>query len=354
MTSRSGPFRPVNQRPTPGQLVGRTLSITVVVAIALFITSWLLPDFHIDRFRDALLAGLVMGLFNALVWPALSFVLVPLSVYTLGAANLVVNALLTWAVLDSLPGVRVDGFWAAMLVALIATVIATLLATALALDDDAWYDQRMSRFARRRRGTTETDVPGVVFVQIDGLSEPVLHVALASGDVPTLHRWIDDGEHHIRGWQTEWSSQTGVSQCGILHGSTADMPAFRWVEKDTGEVIVSNHPKSAAEIERRHSDGAGLLAHNGSSYGNLFTGDAGRAVLTMSVAGAKKEGRAGKGYGQYFSRPANADPNACRLLRGDCAGASGATRPDTTRCRAPSEPQLDVRAPPGVHHDHQP
>ncbi len=306
MTSRSGPFRSANLRPTPGQLIGRTLSITAVVAIALFITSWLLPDFQINRFRDALLAGLVMGLFNALVWPALSFVLVPLSVYTLGVANLAVNALLTWAVLDSLPGVRVDGFWAAMLVALIATVIATLLATALALDDDAWYDERMARIARRRRGTTETDVPGVVFVQIDGLSEPVLRVALASGDVPTLHRWLDDGQHHVVGWRTEWSSQTGVSQCGILHGSTVDMPAFRWVEKDTGEVIVSNHPKSAAEIERRHSDGAGLLAHNGSSYGNLFTGDAGRAVLTMSVAGTKKEGRAGKGYGQYFSRPSNA------------------------------------------------
>ena len=335
-TNDGGPFRPASQRPTPGQLIGRTLSITAVVAIALFITSWLLPDFQINRFRDALLAGLVMGLFNALVWPALSFVLVPLSVYTLGAANLVVNALLTWAVLDSLPGVRVDGFWAAMLVALIATVIATLLATALALDDDAWYDQRMARFARRRRGTTTSEVPGVVFVQIDGLSEPVLRVALASGDVPTLHRWLDDGQHHIVGWRTEWSSQTGVSQCGILHGSTVDMPAFRWVEKDTGEVIVSNHPKSAAEIERRHSDGAGLLAHNGSSYGNLFTGDAGRAVLTMSVAGTKKEGRAGKGYGQYFSRPSN----AIRTLVGSFAEIVRERRAQRDQMRRNVEPRV--------------
>jgi len=306
MSSETRTLRPAAQRPTAAQLVGRTLSITVVVAVALMITSWLLPNFEIARFRDSLLAGLVMGLFNALVWPALSIVLVPLSVYTLGLANLAVNALLTWLVLGDLPGVRLDSFWAALLVALIATAIATLLATALALDDDAWYDERMARLARRRRGTATTDVPGVVFVQIDGLSEPVLRVALASGDVPTLHRWLDDGRHHLVGWRTEWSSQTGVSQCGILHGSTHDMPAFRWVEKDTGEVIVSNHPKSAAEIERRHSDGAGLLAHNGSSYGNLFTGDAGRAVLTMSVVGTKKEGRAGKGYGRYFSRPANA------------------------------------------------
>ncbi len=306
MKGQTGVLRPASQRPTPGQLIGRTLSITLLVAIALFVTSWLLPDFEIARFRDALLAGLVMGLVNAFVWPALSFVLVPLSVYTLGVANLAVNALFTWVVLSELPGVRLDGFGAALLVTLIATVIGTLLATALSLDDDAWYDERMARLARRRRGATTTDVPGVVFAQIDGLSEPVLRVAFASGDVPTLRRWLDDGQHHLIGWRTEWSSQTGVSQCGILHGSTDDMPAFRWVEKATGEVIVSNHPKSAAEIERRHSDGAGLLAYNGSSYGNLFTGDAERAVLTMSVAGKKKEGRAGAGYGRYFSRPSNA------------------------------------------------
>ena len=104
-------------------------------------------------------------------------------------------------------------------------------------------------------------------------------------------------------WETGWSSQTGVSQCGILHGSTVDMPAFRWIDKATGEVLVSNHPKCAAVIERAHSDGNGLLAHHGSSYGNLFSGDAERAVLTMSGAGQRKEGRTGAGYFGYFSRP---------------------------------------------------
>jgi hypothetical protein len=57
--------------------------------------------------------------------------------------------------------------------------------------------------------------------------------------VPTLHRWIRDGSHVLLPWETGWSSQTGVSQCGILHGSTLDMPAFRWIDKTTGEVIVS-------------------------------------------------------------------------------------------------------------------
>ena len=69
---------------------------------------------------------------------------------------------------------------------------------------------------------------------------------------------------------------------------------------------MSNHPKCAAAIERAHSDGNGLLAHHGSSYGNLFSGDAERAVLTMSGAGQRKEGRTGAGYFGYFSRPGQA------------------------------------------------
>ena len=142
-----------------------------------------------------------------------------------------------------------------------------------------------------------------MFVQIDGLAEAVLRRALRSGDAPTIDRWLRTGSHRLVGWETGWSSQTGVSQCGILHGSTEGMPAFRWVDKVTGEIVVSNRAASAAAIERAHSDGHGLLAHHGSSYGNLFSGDAERAVLTMSGIARRKEGRFGAGYVGYFSRP---------------------------------------------------
>ena len=133
----------------------------------------------------------------------------------------------------------------------LAAVTTDRVSTVLALDDDAWFEASMARRARRRAGDRhQTDVPGVVFVQIDGLAKPVLDRALRSGDVPTLHRWLRDGSHRLIGWETGWSSQTGVSQCGILHGSVVDMPAFRWVDKSTGAVVVSNHPASAAAIER--------------------------------------------------------------------------------------------------------
>jgi uncharacterized membrane protein YvlD (DUF360 family) len=299
--------RPASERPSVLRVVWRGAVVVVLTALALWLLAAILPGFSIDRPADALLAGLTIGVLNALVWPALAVVVVPLSVLTLGLGAIVLDALVAAVLLDALPGVELDGFWTAIAVVLGLAAITTFVDTLLAAEDDTWVDQQTARRARRRtKATTVTDVPGVVFVQLDGLAEVVLERALRSGDAPTLHRWLRDGSHRLLGWTTGWSSQTGVSQCGILHGSTVDMPAFRWVDKSTAKVVVSNRPEFAEVIERAHSDGRGLLAHHGSSYGNLFSGDAERAVLTMSGITRRKEGRLGAGYFGYFSRPQQA------------------------------------------------
>ena len=305
LTSRI--VRSAELRPSWRQVAWRSLVVTLITALALWFLAAILDGFTIDTVAQGLLAGFVVGVANAVIWPALAFLIVPLSVLTLGLGAIILNALFVAWVLELLPGVEVDGLWTSLLIVVGLVVLTAGVSTLLALDDDAWFDRRASRLARRRsRNADATDVPGVVFVQFDGVAHDVLRRALRSGDVPNLHRWLRDGTHHLVGWETGWSSQTGVSQCGILHGSTGDMPAFRWLDKSTGEIVVSNHPKSAAAIERAHSDGNGLLAHRGSSYGNLFSGDAERAVLTMSGAGRRKEGRTGAGYFGYFSRPGQA------------------------------------------------
>ncbi|MQY39722.1 hypothetical protein SRB17_77490 [Streptomyces sp. RB17] len=117
--------------------------------------------------------------------------------------------------------------------------------------------------------------------------------------------------HRLTPWRTDWSSQTGASQLGILHGSTFDVPAFRWYEKDRGEVMVCNRPTSAAELQRRailHTGDGGLLTVDGASRGNLFSGGAGEQALVLSIAARRRgrENRSRAGYFAYFSDPANA------------------------------------------------
>ncbi|HEX7290649.1 MAG TPA: alkaline phosphatase family protein, partial [Conexibacter sp.] len=98
--------------------------------------------------------------------------------------------------------------------------------------------------------------------------------------------------------------QTGACQAGILHGSNQDMPAFRWWEKEHGKAMVTNHPRDAAELERRHSNGRGLLHGDGASRANILSGDAPHSMLTMStVLDRGRHGRLGQDYFAYFASP---------------------------------------------------
>src|SRR4029453_2880348 len=66
--------------------------------------------------------------------------------------------------------------------------------------------------------------------------------------------------------------------------------------------MVSNHQKDAAELERRRSDGGGLLAAGGASRGNMFSGDAPRCSATMSTVKDRSRSSA-REYFAYFADP---------------------------------------------------
>ncbi len=106
-------------------------------------------------------------------------------------------------------------------------------------------------------------------------------------------------------WVAALPSTTPVSQAGILHGNNDNIPAFRWYEKETGGLVVANHPPDAALIESRVSDGKGLLADEGVSVSNLFSGDAAISLLTMSGMKQPKEGLGpSRSYAAFFTHPA--------------------------------------------------
>ena len=168
-------IRPAAERPAWRTVLWRGLVLTVFTAVALWLLAAILPGLSIDSGWDALLAGFVVGVANAVVWPALAFLVVPLSVLTLGLGAIILNALFVFLLLDFLPGVDIDGFWTALAVVVGLVIVTTLLSALLAIDDNSWLDQRAARQARRRlKNAVVTDVPGIVFIQLDGLSHAVL------------------------------------------------------------------------------------------------------------------------------------------------------------------------------------
>ncbi|HET7509984.1 MAG TPA: phage holin family protein [Solirubrobacterales bacterium] len=283
--------------------IRRGLFVLLLDAVILLLLSELLSGFVLDGASAALAAAAVIGLLNALVWPVLARLTLPLTVLTLGVAALVLNGLLVTVAIDLIPGAEVrhvlDGIVITIAIAAFTAAVYSLLAID---EDDAWYRNVVRRQARRRKQLVESEVPGVLFLEIDGLAHDVLLRAMQDGNAPTLARWARGGSHKLRRWETDWSSQTGACQAGLLHGSNEDMPAFRWWEKERGAAIVTNHPRDAEEIERRHSDGRGLLHADGASRANILSGDASHSMLTMSTA-LRRRRPIGRDYSAYFARP---------------------------------------------------
>jgi uncharacterized membrane protein YvlD (DUF360 family) len=284
-------------------VIVRAAVVLVLDAALLLLLSELLPGLTLDGAPAALATAGGVGLVNALVWPTLARFTLPLSVLTLGLGALVLNGALVALVIDAVPGASLRGLGTGIVVVLALTALTALSSAVLAIDEDeSWYRNVVRRQARRRARGGETDVPGVLFLEIDGLAHDVLRRALGDGNAPTLSRWVREGTHHLEAWETDWSSQTGACQAGLLHGDNHDMPAFRWWEKDRGVPIVTNHPKDAAELERRHSNGRGLLHEDGASRANILSGDAVHSMLTMSTVLHRRR-PIGRDYSAYFARP---------------------------------------------------
>jgi putative membrane protein len=105
----------------------RLLLVWILNAIALLAVAYLYPGVQVQDWKAAAIAGLVLGLVNALVKPILVVLTLPVTVLTLGLFLLVLNALLFWAVASMLPGFHVEGFWAAVLGVILYSVISWLL-----------------------------------------------------------------------------------------------------------------------------------------------------------------------------------------------------------------------------------
>jgi putative membrane protein len=94
----------------------------VVIGLLLWVVARIVPGIEIDGVGHALLAGLVLGVINALIRPLLVLLTLPITVLTLGLFLLVINALLLRLAAAIVPGMRVHGFGAAFLGALLLSI----------------------------------------------------------------------------------------------------------------------------------------------------------------------------------------------------------------------------------------
>ncbi|UGS38654.1 phage holin family protein [Capillimicrobium parvum] len=289
----------------PRLRVGRLVAAWIASAAALLLAAEIVPGAEIRSFGGAVAVAAVAGVLNAVVPPLIAALRLP---FTVAAGFLLVlgaDAVILLIAADLAPEqLHVDGFAAALGVALIAAAVSTGIGAVAGIDDDEGYTLGVARrVARRVTRPTGADEPGILFLEIDGLALPVLRRAVRDGNVPNLARWLESGSHRLLEWETDLSSQTGASQAGILLGDNEDIPAFRWVDKASRAVVSCSNPDDCAEIERRHASGIGLLAGGGTSRGNLLSGEADVALLTVSRLA--EERTPNPGYRAFLANGAN-------------------------------------------------
>jgi uncharacterized membrane protein YvlD (DUF360 family) len=276
--------------------------------VALMVAAGILPGVHIDSFWGALLVAAIVAALNAIIPPLLAALRLPLTL-VLGFLLVLIADAAILLIADALTDgvLRVDNFGWALLASLVVAAVSVVIAVLVGADDTSAI-RIAQRIARRQGVIASTDGPGIVFLEIDGLALPVLSRAMRDGNAPNMARWLADGTHRLAEWETDLSSQTGASQAGILLGSNEDISAFRWVEKETATLMTCSAPQDCAEIERRHATGIGLLVDGGASRGNLLSGEADDVILTVSRMEAEK--RSNPGYRAFL---ANGD-NVTRTL----------------------------------------
>ncbi|MET0769782.1 MAG: phage holin family protein [Solirubrobacteraceae bacterium] len=283
----------------------RMIVAWVISALALLFAAWIVPGAEVRGVGGAIIVAALVAVVNAIVPPILAALRLPFTIGIGFIAVLAADAAALLIAADVAPDeLYVDGFASALGVSILASAVSTVAGAIAGIDDDASYTYRVARRVARRTGKPiATDAPGIIFLEIDGLALPVLRRAIRDGTTPVMARWLADGSHKLMEWETDLSSQTGASQAGILLGDNHDIPAFRWVDKESGQVVTCSKPADCAAIEDSRTPGRGLLAGGGTSRGNLLSGSADAAILTVSRIGADK--RANPGYRAFLANGAN-------------------------------------------------
>ncbi|MFZ0324190.1 MAG: phage holin family protein [Actinomycetes bacterium] len=288
-----------SRRHVLGAVVSTMVSLVVGVATLLAL-AWLLPGLSVDGTAEAVGAVVLMALVGAVVRPVLRRLALHLGWAGIFLLAVFLEAVVVFIALSLAPGVTFSGLGTAFVVSLALSLTLTVSQWAQGVNQDKEFVHRAVAFARKRhRDVAESTLPGVVFVQLDGVSEPLMRWAIQSGNLSTICRWTREGTHTLAGWQVRVPTTTPVSQAGILMGSNDGIPAFRWWDREAGRLLVANRPPDATFIEDRLSTGRGLLADDGASISNIFTGDAPVALLTM--AGVGRQGMKGAGRAQDFA-----------------------------------------------------
>ncbi|MGH7469499.1 MAG: alkaline phosphatase family protein [Longimicrobiales bacterium] len=146
----------------------------------------------------------------------------------------------------------------------------------------AWYYRlKYFPFHSERRRRREEERRGFLVIQIDALAHDDLKRAMRKGYAPTLRRLVEKRGWSLRKYPAGLPSATPAAQAAIFFGTKANIPGFRWYEKQDGRLVVASKVDDV-QIIRDRLPAEGVLK-GGHGYVNIYDGGAARAVFTLAA-----------------------------------------------------------------------
>ncbi len=128
--------------------------------------------------------------------------------------------------------------------------------------------------------------PGLIMLQVDGLSQPQLERALKRGEMPFLQRLLKREHYQLHAHYSGLPSTTPAVQAELLYGVKCAVPAYSFKEHESGRTVRMYEPDAAARIEALQSrNGNEALLSGGSAYSDNFTGGAAESHFCPSSMG---------------------------------------------------------------------
>lgn len=99
----------------------------LVTSLAAFAAARLLPGIHIDNYWTAIVLAIVLGLLNVILKPLLILFTLPITIMTMGLFLFVINAVIVLITAYFIKGFHADGFWWALLFSIVLSVFTAIL-----------------------------------------------------------------------------------------------------------------------------------------------------------------------------------------------------------------------------------
>ena len=135
------------------------------------------------------------------------------------------------------------------------------------------------------RSSGTASEPGLVLIQIDGLSRRQLEKAIERGNLPFLRHLLGKHQYRLHSLYSGMPSSTPGMLGELFYGVKCPVPAFSFFDQTTQRVFRMFEPQAAKEIEKRMRDKGTSLLADGSAYGGIYTGGAAESHFCIASMG---------------------------------------------------------------------